>query len=136
MQIQKAAQQDPAIEGQGMYTFEREEGMWHVHYPRYPERGWDRRDLRMAEGAHKFLNALSNGVKKLRLQISVQPQENAGKLELVEHCKDSSAVYLFTPATGQSSDALCWICDFALFVFGDMPDSIYVQRLPLKENSG
>lgn len=130
MRLQKAVRQSPESEEQGIYTFKREEGMWYIHLPCYLEQGWDKQDLRMAEGAHKFLNVVSNGAKKIRLRISLHPRDGAGKLELVEHCQapKGGAVYLFTPP-GQSQGALFWICDLALFVFGDLPDWIYVERL-------
>jgi hypothetical protein len=90
----------------------------------------------MAEGAHKFLDTLSNGAKKLRLRISTQPLPNAGTLELVEHCEAprGGAIYRFLPTRDQVQDSLFWICDLALFVFGDMPDRIYVQRLRAQAN--
>lgn len=87
--------------------------------------------------AHKFLNVLSNGAQKLRLRMSLHPQEGAGRLDLVEHCgaPKGGAIYRFTPPAGQANGGLFWICDLALLVFGDLPDRIYVQRLSPKDES-
>jgi hypothetical protein len=130
MLIQHDFRENPVKEEQDMYTFKREKGMWYIDLPWYLQHGWDKQDLRMVEGAHKFLNVISNGAKKIRLRISLQPQEEAGVLELVEHClaPKGGAIYLFTSAKGHAHGTLFWICDLALFVFGDMPDRFYVQR--------
>lgn len=137
MQKKTTTRQSPVTEEQDVYTFERENGMWYIVLPPYLERGWDKRELLMAEGAHKFLNVLSNGASKLRIRIGTQPLEGAGKLEVVEHCDapKGGAIYLYTPADNRLNPALFWICDLALFVFGDIPDHIYVQRLLVNGNA-
>jgi hypothetical protein len=134
MSVQSNTIQNTDKEEQDIYTFKQEDNVWYIHLPQFLERGWKEQDLCLAEGARKFLNLLSNGAKNLHLRISTQPLPNAGTLELVEHCEAprGGAIYLFMPAAGHSQGELFWICDLALFVFGDMPDRIYVQRLPGK----
>jgi hypothetical protein len=55
----------------------------------------------------------------------------------VENCEAprGGAIYLFILANDPSRGILFWICDLALFVFGDMPDRIYVQQLRYKEKA-
>jgi hypothetical protein len=81
MQVQNNSRQNPATNEQDIYTFIREDNLWYIHLPSFLDSGWNKPELRMAEGAPKFLNFLSNGSKHLRLWISTQPQEGAGILE-------------------------------------------------------
>jgi len=114
-----------------IYTFRREYGKWYIDLPAYLAQGWTKEDLQMVEGAHKFLNRISNGAQKLRLCLRTEPKEGADILELVEHCDAprGGAIYLFRKNKEQTESELFWICDLALFVFGDMPERIYVERL-------
>jgi hypothetical protein len=117
-----------------VYTFKREEGAWHIYLPALPEQGFSREDLGLTEGAHKLLNCLSKGAGKMRLWLSDEPVDNADVLELVEHCEApvGGAIYRYTPFQNHSHRKRYWICDFALLIFGDLPQRIYLQRLPLK----
>lgn len=132
MKTKAQNQQKPVAEEQDMYSFKRESGTWYIHLPAYLRQGCSKADLQMVDGAQKFLNVLSNGASTLRLRISTETQQGWDTLELIEHCgpPKGGAIYLFTPAGEQSEGSLFWICDLTLFVFGDMPPQIYIQRLP------
>lgn len=134
MYLPNNGRQQTDAEATDIYTFRREEGQWYIDLPVYLSHGWTRQDLQMTEGAHKFLNRLAGGAQKLRLRLRTLPWEGSHTLELVEHCEAPSggAIYLYRKDKGQSEGELFWICDLALFVFGDMPERIYVQRLPGK----
>jgi hypothetical protein len=135
MYLQQSGQQYPDSEAPDIYTFRREEGIWYIHLPAYLEQGWSKTDLQMVEGAHKFLNRIANGTKKVRLRLCTTPVEGAAMLALVEHCDAprGGAIYNYQRGKDQTRDELFWICDLALLVFGDLPERIYVQRLPAKE---
>ncbi|HVG15389.1 MAG TPA: DUF6717 family protein, partial [Chitinophagaceae bacterium] len=111
-----------AVEEQTVYTFIREGGRWYIYLTAYLNQGWGKQDLELVEGAQKVLNTLSNGAKKLRLNLSLEPFEGANVLELVEHCPapKGGGIYLYNPSAEHNSN-LYWICDLALFVFGDIP---------------
>jgi hypothetical protein len=113
------------------YSFIKEEGTWYIHLPEYLEQGWSKKDLAMTEGAHKLLNTLAGGRYKVTLRLSREPFEGADVLELMEHCPapKGGAVYLLESCHGKAISSFIWICDIALFVFGDMPEHIYVQRV-------
>lgn len=122
------------FEERTIYTFKQEDRRWYIHLAPYLLPGWSKQDLELTEGAHKVLNTLSAGSKKLHLRLSLEQFEGANVLELVEHCPapKGGGIYLFNPEKEYNSN-LYWICDLALFVFGDIPERIYVKRLPLKE---
>ncbi|HET7897777.1 MAG TPA: DUF6717 family protein [Flavisolibacter sp.] len=111
------------------HQFIKEEGTWYIHLPEYLARGWRKSDLAMLEGTGKLLNILAQGRNKLDLQLSREPFPGAFMLELVEHCPapQGGGIYLMEKCRGRSVDLLIWICDIALFVFGDMPEQIYLQ---------
>lgn len=120
---------------QDVFTFKRENGQWYVHLPVYLNQGWSKEDLQMVEGAHKFVNRISKGAQKVRLRLNTDPFTGSDVLQLVEHCTEpkGGAIYKFVQDGDSRSGLLFWICDLALFVFGDMPERIYVQRLPAKD---
>jgi hypothetical protein len=115
------------------YTFIREEGRWYIFLVHYMKHGWSKHDLELTAGAHIVLNSLSNGSSKVRLRLSLEHFDGANVLQLVEHCEAprGGGIYLFNPHN-QHNSSLFWICDLALFVFGNIPEHIYVKRLPLK----
>jgi len=135
MYLLNSRRQETDTDAADIYTFRREDGEWYIDLPAYLEQGWTKKDLQLVEGAHKFLNRISNGAQKLRLCLQTVPMEGAGVLELVELCEAprGGAIYRYRKAKEQTGSDLFWICDLALFVFGDLPEHIYVQRLPGKD---
>ena len=113
------------------FTFKKEDGSWYIYLPEYLEQGWSKNDLVMEEGAHKLLNTIAGGRSKVTLRLSTEPFEGADLLELMEHCEapKGGAVYLLETCHGREISSFIWICDIALFVFGDLPEHIYVQRV-------
>ena len=118
-----------------IYTFRREDDYWYLCLPHDNRYGLHKEDLQLKEGALKILNKLANGSARVRLRLSAAPLEGADELELVEHCEAprGGAIYLHKMYRDKNDGDLFWICDLALLVFGDMPERIYVQRLPAKE---
>ena len=123
----------PATEA-SIYTFIKEEKNWQIHIPGYTEQGGNKKDLELPEGTGKLLNMIAQGRKKLTLKLSKEPFQGADELELIEHCgaPKGGAFYLMHTCQGKESGDLIWVCDIALFVFGDMPDHIYVQCLKVR----
>ena len=117
-------------EHQQVYTFRRQGSRWYITYL---SGGWSMQDMELTEGADKFLNMLSNGLKKLQVRLSREVFDGSNLLQLVELCIEpkGGGIYLFNPGR-KSNSSLFWICDLALLVFGDIPERIYLKRLPLK----
>jgi hypothetical protein len=113
------------------YTFKKEEGRWYIYLPEYLEQGWSKQDLEMVDGAHKLLQTIGYGRNKVMLRLSTERFEGADMLEVIELCEapKGGAMYLLDTCQGKELNALIWICDIALFVFGDMPEHIYFQRV-------
>jgi hypothetical protein len=113
------------------FTFKKEEGRWFIYLPEYLEQGWSKDDLEMVDGAYRLLQIIAHGHHMITLRLSTEHFEGADVLELVDHCEapKGGAVYRLDTCRGKKVDASIWICDIALFVFGDMPEYIYYQRV-------
>jgi hypothetical protein len=121
-------------EAEQIHTFIKENGQWLIHLPEYLAQGWSKKDLTMKEGTSKLLNILAQGKASVSLRMSTDPFAGADRLELIEHCDapGGGAVYLLESCHERNSSTMIWICDIALFVFGDMPEEFYVQQVPGK----
>lgn len=129
--IQGYKQTETPFEKIQLHVFKKEEGIWYIHLPQYIEQGWSKKDLEMAEGADKLLNTIASGRHRVTLLLSTEPFAGADRLELIEHCKapKGGAIYLLDTCHGKKIGSQIWVCDIALFVFGDMPENIYFQQV-------
>jgi hypothetical protein len=119
------------------FTFLKENKYWYVDLPGYLSQGGAKEDLQLKTGTDKLLTRFARGKNKVTLTIDTEPFEGADVLELTQLCNDKrgGAVYLMESSNGQHRSSLFWICDIALFVFGDLPEKIYIrERNPLAEN--
>lgn len=115
---------------QRTYTFYKEEGVWYIHLPEYLNAGGRKEDLRMKSGTDRLLKMLAAKEVQVTLTIDTQPFAGAEVLELVDLCAAprGGAIYLMEKCNQHEVNALIWICDIALFVFGDMPEQIYIKK--------
>jgi hypothetical protein len=113
------------------YSFFKEAERWYIHLPGYAEQGFHKDDLELVRGAGQLLNTFANGQTKLSLRLSQAPFEDADALELIAHSPvpGGGAIYLLETCHGRNVSRFIWICDIALFVFGDLPEHIYLQCL-------
>jgi hypothetical protein len=114
------------------HTFRKKEHHWFIDLPGYLEQGFTESDLEMVQGAQRLLDLMAGPRKKITLNLGTEPFEGADRLELMEHCEAprGGAIYLLDTCRGKERGDLIWICDIALFVFGDMPPYIYVKQCP------
>lgn len=112
------------------YTFIKENASWYIDLPEYLNQGGSKEDLQMRAGTNKLLTRLAAGRRQVTITIDTEPFEGAEVLQLVELCEAprGGAIYLMQTCNGQQVGALLWICDIALFVFGDMPARMYVRK--------
>lgn len=112
------------------YTFHKEDNCWYIDLPEYLKQGGNKEDLQLKAGTSKLLKWFARGKEKVTLTIDTEPFDGANTLELTELCDDKrgGAIYLMDTSNGHPSSSLFWICDIALFVFGDMPERIYIRK--------
>ncbi|SHM24928.1 hypothetical protein SAMN05444266_107130 [Chitinophaga jiangningensis] len=108
------------------------ESKWYIDIP-----GWDPADidaLQMVLGADTMLDKVSGNTNACYLDISDQPFDGADEIKLIENLKDSvgGGNYLMKRFKGESVQQEMWLCEVTEYVFGYLPEVIYVDvRLQL-----
>ena len=113
-----------------VYSFLKEGHQWYIELPEYLARGGSKADLQMVEGADVLLDFMANGKKSVTLQLDREPFEGADVLELVELCEapKGGGYYIMHTFRNYRIEKKIWLCDVTLFVFGDMPERIYIKK--------
>lgn len=112
------------------FTFHKQEDCWYIDLPEYLKQGGQKEDLQLRAGTDKLLKRFARGRNQVTLAIDTEPFEGADVLELAELRNDEKggAIYQMETINGHRHVAHFWICDIALFVFGDMPERIYIRE--------
>ena len=111
-------------------------GCWYVDFPHWP---FSHDNLAMVSGADKMLELLSDG--DLLVKVSVIPtnkqQQHEGYIELrqTEHSLLGGSTYqvMYEQFVNRFKRDTLWICPVTLFVLGQYPKFIYVNRTDYKE---
>lgn len=113
------------------YTFLKENGRWYIDLPEYLKQGGSKGDLEMVAGADEMLDIMARGKKHVTLEMDREPFEGADLLELTELCSApmGGGYYIMHTYRGRTLQKRMWLCDVTLFVFGDMPEKIYVKKI-------
>ncbi|HEV7330993.1 MAG TPA: DUF6717 family protein [Flavisolibacter sp.] len=112
------------------HRFYREGGGWYIDLPEYLEDGGSKGDLAMVAGADTMLDIVAGTNKDVTLQMDVQPFEGGDELRLTQLCEPSmgGGYYYMKSFEGNEVAQSMWLCDVTTFVFGYMPERIYVKR--------
>ncbi|MFL5742792.1 MAG: DUF6717 family protein [Flavisolibacter sp.] len=112
------------------YRFYKEGANWYIDLPAYLEQGGSLGDLQMVEGADTMLDKMAEGRSEVLLSISSEPFEGANELEIIEKCDPhiGGAYYILKNFEGQTFNQHMWLCGVIEFVFGGLPERIYVKR--------
>lgn len=114
-----------------MYTFlfTKENGDWYINF----ENGlkeFNNSEFVLLEGSTTLLDFLSNEKKRVTLALDIIPFDKALKLELTQICDDpiGGGVYQLKDHKEKVLKEKLWLSDLPLFVFGDIPDQIFLKR--------
>jgi hypothetical protein len=112
-----------------VYVFVKEDNCWYVDLPEYLARGGSKADLKLVEGADELLHLIARRKKMVSVQLDIAPFDDADVLELTELCDapKGGGYYLMRTCRNRPINKTLWLCDVALFVFGDMPERIYIK---------
>jgi len=112
------------------YTFKRQGGAWYIDLPEYLRLGGKQEDLQMVAGADDVLDLLAEHRDSVKLLLSETPFEKADHLRLLEPGapEEGGAFYHLGSLEGKRLDRTVWLCNVLLFVFGKIPDDIYVKK--------
>lgn len=104
---------------------------WYIDLPQYIEQGGSEGDLQMVEGADSMLDIMAGNADKVTLRIDQEPFEGADFLQLMERCDPyiGGGYYKLETYEGEEINRTMWLCGVTEFVFGDLPERIYVKRI-------
>jgi hypothetical protein len=113
------------------HRFVREGMGWYIDLPEYLAQGGDKGDLQMVSGADTMLDIIAETGNEVTLQIDTEFFDGADKLVLSELCDPilGGGYYHMKKFENKSVNKDLWLCDVTRFVFGNIPDKIYIKRL-------
>jgi hypothetical protein len=113
------------------HTFIKEYDQWFIDLQAYLDGGGAKSDLQMVEGADTMLDIMANGQDRVTLELDIAPFPGADELTLLELCDPSvgGGYYLLATFEGRPIDHQMWLCGVTEFVFGYMPERVYVKRV-------
>ena len=112
------------------YRFYKNETGWFVDLPEYIEKGGTIDNLEMVEGADTMLDIIGEGKKEVTLSIATEKFQNSDQLELKEKADQlkGGAYYFMKAFEGKEINLTMWLCGVIEFVFGGIPQQIYLRR--------
>jgi hypothetical protein len=112
------------------YKFIKTGKEWYIDLPEFLEQGGSIGDLQMVDGADKMLDMMAGNNTTVVLNIAKEQFEGADILVLTEKCDPyiGGAYYLMKQYEGKEIDQTMWLCQVTAFVFGELPQQIFIKR--------
>lgn len=112
------------------HRFIREGIGWYIDLPEYLEQGGDKGDLQMVSGADTMLDIIAESENEVTLQIDTSAFDAADELVLTELCDPilGGGYYHMKKFEDKVVNKDLWLCEVTRFVFGDIPERIYIKR--------
>ncbi|WP_205509967.1 DUF6717 family protein [Longitalea arenae] len=112
------------------YRFIKTDGGWFIDLPEYIEQGGSAGDLQMVAGADTMLDMMAAGAASVEVTLAEEPFEGADELVLTEQCDPviGGGYYLMRTYNGQEINKTMWLCQVTEFVFGSLPERIFVRQ--------
>ncbi len=113
------------------HTFNKEPSGWYIDLPQYIEQGGYKEDLAMVEGADTMLDIMAGGQSSVTITMAEEPFEGADQLELTQKCDPivGGGYYLLRQWEGKPVMHDMWLCAVTEFVFGYLPEKIFIKRV-------
>lgn len=112
------------------YDFIKEGNDWYIDLPEFIEAGGNKGDLQMVEGADTMLDLISDYKNQVAVTISEEEFNGSDILKLVERCDPyvGGGYYVLEKFEGKELNKRMWLCSVIEFVFGDIPEQIYIKK--------
>jgi hypothetical protein len=112
------------------YKFVKSGNDWYIDLPEFLEQGGSIGDLQMIDGADKMLDIMAGNESSVILNIAREPFEGSDILVLTEKCDPyiGGGYYLMKYYEEKEINKSIWLCQVTEFVFGDIPEKIFVRR--------
>ena len=113
------------------YRFIREGFGWYIDLPEYLAAGGSKGDLAMVAGADTMLDLMAEGGDAVQLELDTKFFPASDLVELTEICDPAmgGGYYLMHTFGGKPVQHRMWLCDVTNFVFGHLPEKIYVRKI-------
>jgi len=107
--------------------YKEEDGRWYIDLPTWTG---TKAELEMVAGADKMLDILAQEKKEVTLDVSLYPLEDFIKISKIEDCDPTTGGATYTIKNeGDIFPSQMWLCDVTKFVFGYLPETIYLKSL-------
>lgn len=108
------------------YKFEVNNRRWYVVLPEWTG---TKAELEMVCGADTMLDIIAEGESYVTLTLSLEPFEGAVTLEkIADNASAGGADYILKEFGGIQYNLEMWLCDVTSFVFGHLPQTIYLAK--------
>ncbi len=112
------------------YKFNKTGQDWYIDLPEFIEQGGSIGDLQMVDGADKMLDMMAVKESSVIVYVGKEQFEGSDMLTLTEKCDPyiGGGYYMMKHYEGQEINRTMWLCHVTEFVFGDIPEQIFVKR--------
>lgn len=112
------------------YRFVKEGRDWYIDLPEYIEAGGSKGDLQMVEGADKMLDMIAEGKDDVSILIDEVFFPGSDELTLTERCDPyiGGGYYNLKLFEGKEINQMMWLCAVTEYVFGDLPERIFIKK--------
>lgn len=112
------------------YKFIKTGNDWYIDLPEFLEQGGSIGDLQMVDGADKMLDMMAGKESFVTVYVAREKFEGADILTLTEKCEPNvgGGYYMMKYYEGQEINQTLWLCQVTEFVFGDIPQQIFVKK--------
>lgn len=103
---------------------------WYIELPEFLEQGGSIGDLQMIDGADKMLDMMAGNKNSVIVYLAGEQFDGADLLTLTEKCDPyiGGGNYMMKYYEGQEINRSMWLCQVTEFVFGGIPQQIFVKR--------
>jgi len=121
---------DYTFDNMNRYRFIKEGRDWYIDLPQYIENGGSKGDLQMVDGADTILDIISGGNIEVSLILDRNPFSGSDMLTLTERCDPivGGGYYNLKDFEGKEFNKTMWLCVVTEYVFGDLPEQIFIKR--------
>jgi hypothetical protein len=112
------------------HRFVKEDGQWYIDLLEYLQQGGTKGDLQMVAGADTMLDIIAQGKDSVTVTLDTRPFKGADLVQLLQRCDPAvgGGDYFMKTFNGQEVNRQMWLCSVTTFVFGDIPEKIYVRK--------
>jgi len=88
-------------------------------------------DLQMVEGADAMLDFIAGNENEVLLYIDRAYFQGSDRLVLTEKCEPyiGGGYYFLKEYNGKEINQTLWLCQVTEFVFGDIPDQLFIKKV-------